>query len=73
MNQDDVKQVLISVSGKSEFSDIQSEDDLFEFGLDSLDLMDVIFELDSKFGFEVAEDQFAQCRSIAGILKLANS
>ena len=71
MTQDDIKQVLISVSGKPEFLDIRPDDDFFEFGLDSLDLMDVIFELDSRFGFEVSEDQFASCRSVAGILQIA--
>jgi len=70
MNESDIKSVLVKVSGNEEMSSVSPDDDLFECGLDSLDLMDVIFELDELFGFSVSEEDFARCKTISGILQV---
>lgn len=70
MNESDIKIVLVKVSGNEAMNVISPEDDLFECGLDSLDLMDVIFELDELYGFKVSEEAFARCKTISGILQV---
>lgn len=72
MNESDIKSVLVKVSGNQEMSSISPDDDLFECGLDSLDLMDVIFELDESFGFTVSEEDFHRCKTITGILQVSS-
>lgn len=71
MKAEDIRLILVKISGSQDFAEIGEQDDFYEFGLDSLDLMDVIFELDTVFGFEVSDAQFAECRTIRDILDIA--
>ena len=53
-------------------SDIEEQDSLAYLGADSLDIMDIIYRVEDKFGIEISDCEKASLRTVKDYLDLIN-
>lgn len=53
-------------------SDIDEQDSLDYLGADSLDIMDIIYRVEDKFGIEISDCEKASLRTVKDYLDLIN-
>ena len=67
---DIIKERLVSKTNKTELTVDTSFKNL---GLDSLDLVDLVFELEEEIGIQFEDDELLQLETIQDLLKLIDS
>lgn len=67
----EIKEILSKQLGKKT-SDIGDDADLVALGADSLDMVEIVIELESHFNVIIEEDEAAQATTVDAIAKLIN-
>lgn len=67
----DIKEVVKNIITKRcNVSNISEDDDLSKLGLDSLDLVEAMLEIEDAFSIEFANDEIANLKTIKEVFKL---
>ena len=70
----DVRQTVSDILAKRiDVSGLKEEDNLKEIGLDSLDLVEVMLEIEETLQIEVDSDEIAGLTTLKSVLDLINS
>lgn len=75
MTEDEVVRAIAAQTGSRE-EDISSSDKLFDLGADSLDIIEIIMELEERIGIEIGEDDelkfFMPAATVKDMIDLVN-
>lgn len=66
-----VRAVIGGAVDRVSTSDLESAEDFYDFGLDSLDHAMILLRLEETYGLHVAEEDFELCSSIEAIVAYA--
>lgn len=67
----DIKKVVSDILSKRvDVSSLKEEDSLSSLGLDSLDLVEVMLEIEETLNIEFASDEIADVSTLGDVLKL---
>ncbi|MCR4911405.1 MAG: acyl carrier protein [Bacilli bacterium] len=67
----DIKNEVSKIIAKRvDISNLKEEDNLSELGLDSLDLVEVMLEIEEVFGIEFSSDEIEGCKTLKDVLNL---
>ncbi len=67
----DIKKVVSDILSKRvDISSLKEEDSLSSLGLDSLDLVEVMLEIEETLNIEFASDEIADVSTLGDVLKL---
>ena len=70
----DVKKTVSDILAKRvDVSNLKEEDSLKEIGLDSLDLVEVMLEIEDALNIEFQSDEIANLSTLQSVLDLINS
>lgn len=70
----DVKKVVSEILAKRvDISNLKEEDSLTDIGLDSLDLVEVMLEIEDALGVEFDSEEIAELSTLQSVLDLINS
>ena len=70
----DVKKVVSEILAKRvDISNLKEEDSLTDIGLDSLDLVEVMLEIEDAIGVEFDSEEIAELSTLQSVLDLINS
>ena len=70
----DVKKVVSEILAKRvDISNLKEEDSLTNIGLDSLDLVEVMLEIEDALGVEFDSEEIAELSTLQSVLDLINS
>lgn len=70
----DVKKVVSEILAKRvDISKLKEEDSLKDIGLDSLDLVEVMLEIEDALGVEFDSEEIANLSTLQSVLDLINS
>ena len=70
----DVKKTVSEILAKRvDISNLKEEDLLMDIGLDSLDLVEVMLEIEDALGFEFDSEEIANLSTLQSVLDLINS
>ena len=70
----DVRKTVSDILAKRiDISTLKEEDSLKEIGLDSLDLVEVMLEIEEELGIEFDSDEIAGLTTLKSVLDLINS
>ena len=70
----DVKKTVSEILAKRvDISNLKEEDDLRNIGLDSLDLVEVMLEIEDTLGVEFDSEEIANLSTLQSVLDLINS
>ncbi len=70
----DARQVVSEILAKRvDISNLKEEDSLKDIGLDSLDLVEVMLEIEDALHIEFSSDEIANLSSLQSVLDLINS
>lgn len=58
------------ISKRVDVSSLKEDDDLSALGLDSLDLVEVMLEIEEVFGIEFSNDEIEECKHLKDVLAL---
>lgn len=74
VNAMDVKKTVSEILAKRvDISNLKEEDDLRNIGLDSLDLVEVMLEIEDTLGVEFDSEEIANLSTLQSVLDLINS
>ena len=69
----DVKKVVSEILAKRvDISNLKEEDSLTDIGLDSLDLVEVMLEIEDAIGVEFDSEEIAELSTLQSVLDLIN-
>ena len=60
------------ISKRVDASNLKEEDNLSSLGLDSLDLVEVMLEIEEAFSIEFTSDEIEECKTLKDVLDLIN-
>ena len=67
----DVRKVVTEIlSKRTDVSNLKEDDKLSSLGLDSLDLVEVMLEIEEALGIEFDSEQIAEVSTLGDVLKL---
>lgn len=70
----DTKKVVSEILSKRvDISNLKEEDSLKDLGLDSLDLVEVMLEIEDTLGVEFDSEEIANLSTLGSVLELINS
>lgn len=70
----DVKKTVSEILAKRvDISNLKEEDSLMDIGLDSLDLVEVMLEIEDALGVEFDSEEIANLSTLQSVLDLINS
>ena len=64
------EEVAKVLSKRVDVSGLKEDDDLSALGLDSLDLVEVMLEIEEVFGIEFDSDEIGECKKLKDVLVL---
>lgn len=67
------KTVSEILAKRVDISNLKEEDSLKDIGLDSLDLVEVMLEIEDALGIEFSSDEIANLSSLRSVLDLINA
>lgn len=67
-----IETVKSIISKRADISGVSESDPLSSLGLDSLDLVEVMLEIEDALGIEFASDEIADLKSIKDVVELIN-
>ncbi len=67
------KTVSEILAKRVDISNLKEEDSLKDIGLDSLDLVEVMLEIEDALGIEFSSDEIANLSSLKSVLDLINA
>ncbi len=70
---DDVKKVIEEADVLGDVETLQSDKDLTEQGIDSLDAVNIYLILEEKFDVKIPDEDLAQVQSIDAIISYVNN
>ena len=66
----DIDRVRKIVATAGELDDIGPNEDLYAAGIDSIQALEIMVDLEAEFGVAVADEQFVKARTAADLLAL---
>ena len=70
----DIKEVVTKILAKRiDISSLKEEDSLKNIGLDSLDLVEVMLEIEEAFGIEFESEEIVELSTLQSVLDLINT
>ncbi|MFV8414345.1 acyl carrier protein [Mycoplasma sp. Sp48II] len=62
--------ILLELKKLSKKKNISEEDNIKEIGIDSLDLAELLFEAEAKFGIEISDEQLRNVETVKDIISI---
>ncbi|SJZ45759.1 acyl carrier protein [Mycoplasmopsis verecunda] len=62
--------ILLELKKLSKKKNISLDDNIKEIGIDSLDLAELVFEAEAKFGVELSDEQLAEIKTVKDIISI---
>lgn len=70
----DVKETVSKIiSSKVDITNVKESDSLSSLGLDSLDLVEIMLQIEETFNVEFSSDEIASLKTIEDVLKIINA
>ncbi|MFV8401451.1 phosphopantetheine-binding protein [Mycoplasma sp. 005V] len=62
--------IILELKKLSKKKNISEDDKIREIGIDSLDLAELLFEAEAKFGVEISDDQLRNVETVKDIISI---
>ncbi|MFV8468458.1 MULTISPECIES: acyl carrier protein [Mycoplasma] len=62
--------ILLELKKLSKKKNISEDDNIKEIGIDSLDLAELLFEAEAKFGIEISDEQLRNVETVKDIISI---
>ncbi|MFV8499683.1 phosphopantetheine-binding protein [Mycoplasma sp. VS424B] len=62
--------ILLELKKLSKKKNISEDDNIKEIGIDSLDLAELLFEAEAKFGIEISDEQLRNVETVKDVISI---
>ncbi|MFV8470391.1 phosphopantetheine-binding protein [Mycoplasma sp. AA7A] len=62
--------ILLELKKLSKKKNISEDDNIKEIGIDSLDLAELLFEAEAKFGVEISDEQLRNVETVKDVISI---
>ena len=69
MNTHEIKEIITRVVIGFDIENLKEDENLFDEGIDSLELMNILLEIEEQYGIEIPDEDVDKCNSIEGIVR----
>ena len=70
----DIKETVSKIiASKVDIANVKESDSLSSLGLDSLDLVEIMLQIEETFNVEFSSDEIASLKTIEDVLKIINA